>query len=313
MFQDATNLSIRKLRLGWVEDTIAFEQTVLCRRMADGWDVMGARLWFDDLQQADGEPRSGLWALVKALTDAVVSYHLHFPPTLNLDYNRLRKLQFDFQVLVYQAACRRTLTQTLRNLGWCGKISNESFTDLFYRVAVLISDQGLQYDYWQRRDSVALEIVRAAYAVCSNRKLPSPHDVDFAEDYLHRCCDPRGPIFPLLRESLALDLGDKVDDEVCAIGDLTPEQLTRRLLPPQSGFFVQSEAEGLIHIAKRVAHIAELHWRVWGPILYQRPVHVLERELGHRAPVEEGSDGPGSSNSRGTSESEELPRNADVD
>ena len=95
----------------------------------------------------------------------------------------------------------------------------------------------------------------------------------------------------MLRTSLAMDLADKVDDEVSAIGDLTPEQLTRRLLPRQPGFEVRSESEALVHIAKRIAHIAELHWRVWGPILYQRPVDVVGRELGRRIPFAEGLDG----------------------
>lgn len=259
--------------------------------MADGWNVMGARMWFDDLQEADGEPHSGLWTLVKALTDAVVSYHQKFPTTLALDYKRLRNLQFDFQVLVYQAACRRTLTQTLRNLGWTGKISKKPYADLFFRVAILISEKGLQYDFSQSRDSIALEIVRAAYAICNNCKPPGSEDLDFAEDCLSRCCDPRGSISIVLQSSLAVALADKVDDEVCAIGDLTPEQLLRRLLPQQPGFSVHSEIEGLVHIAKRIAHIAELHWRVWGPILYQRPMHVVRSGLGNLSPVEEDLDG----------------------
>ena len=281
--------------------------------MADGWDVMGARIWFEELQEANGEPHSGLWTLVKALTDAVVYYHQYFPPTLTLDYNRLRNLQFDFQVLVYQAACRQTLTRTVRNLGWTGNVSAENLADLFCRVAVLISDPGLQYDFSQRRESVALEIVRVAYAICSIHKLPQSKDLDFAEDGLRRCCDPREHLFKVLRNSLAMELADKVDDEVSAIGDLTPNELMKRLLPQQPGFAVQSEIEGLIHIAKRIAHIAELHWRVWGPILYQRPLDVVGRELGYISPVEEGRNGQGSPHSIGFDESEESPMSTGFD
>ena len=278
--------------------------------MADGWDVMGARIWFDDLQEADEESSSGLWTLVKGLTDAVVYYHQQFPPTLTLDHDRLRKLQMDFQVLVYQAACRRTFTQILRNHGWTGKLSKKSYADLFSKVAIMISDPELQYDYWQRRESVALEVVRAAYAVCGNQKLPRTEDLDSAEDCLRRCCDPSGPIFEGLQSSLAIQLADKIDDEVSAIGDLTPEQLTRRLLPQQPGFCVQGEIEGLVHIAKRIAHIAELHWRVWGPILYQLPMHVVGRGLGNTSPVEEGLSGQGSSQS---GEPGESPRDNGFD
>lgn len=266
--------------MAWVENTITYEQNDFLRRIASGWDVIGAQLWFQNLQEQDEESGSGLWILVKALTDAVVFYHQNFPPTFTLDYNRLRGLQVDFQALVYQAACRQTLVILLGSLGWTGKILQSSYAELFFRVAALISDQGLQYDYPETRGAVALEIVRAAYAICSNRELPSSKDLEFAENQLCHCCDPRGSVFEDLRNTLATELKDKIDDEVCAIGDLTPLHLMRRLLPQKPGFGVQSEDEGLVHIAKRISHIAELHWRVWGPILYEQPVHVGSQGVG---------------------------------
>lgn len=300
------------MHLAWVEDTVAFEQNHILRRISDGWDIEESQIWFKDLQEADEESGSGSWILVKALTDAVVFYHEHFPPTFTLDFSRLRTLQSDFQALIYQAACRRTLDQILRSLGWSGRVSQTSYTDLFLKVAVLISDPGLRYDYWQRRVDVALEVVRAAYAVCSNRELPTSQDQEFAEYCLYLCCDPKEPVFEELRTSLAEDLNDRVDDEVCAIGDLTPVQLMRRLLPGNPGFAVQTETEGLVHIAKRISHIAELHWRIWGPILYEQPLRNGGRELGDASPIEESLHGQGSSSSRRTSESGELPMNTDL-
>ena len=271
--------------------------------------MIEAQIWFKDLQEADEGSGSGSRILVKALTDALVFYHERFPPTFTLDYNRLRTLQLDFQALVYQAACRRTLNQTLRFLGWSGKVLHTSYTELFLKVAVLISDPELRYDYWQRRVVVALEIVRAAYAVCGNREIPTSQDQEFAEYCLYHCCDPKEPVFEELRISLAVDLNDRVDEEVCAIGGLSPVQLMRRQLPRNPGFAVQSETEGLVHIAKRISHIAELHWRIWGPILYEQPLRIGGRELGHASPIEESLHGQGSSSSRRTSESGEVPRN----
>ena len=48
------------MRLTWVEDIIVFEQNDFLRRIADGWDVIGARIWFENLQEADEESGSGL-------------------------------------------------------------------------------------------------------------------------------------------------------------------------------------------------------------------------------------------------------------
>lgn len=245
-------------------------------------------MWFKNLQEEDEESRKGLWILAKALTEAVIFGHEDFPPTLTLDYNRLRALQADFHALVYQAACRQTFEKTLKSIGWKGKISKRSYTDLFLRVAVLISDPERQYDYWQRRGPVALEVVRAAYTVCSNRELPTSEHVKFAEDCLGHCCDPRERVFEDLRINLANSLKNKVDDELCAIDDLTPLQLMRRRIPRKPGYAIQSEDEGLIHIVMRTSHIAELHWRIWGPILYEQPMHVGGRAEGHTSLIEEG-------------------------
>lgn len=281
MFQDATNHSIRNLESAWVESTIAFEQNDFLRRIAHGWDVIGAQMWFKNLQEEDEESISGLSILAKALTEAVVLNERHFPPTLTLDYNRLRTLQVDFQVLVYQAACRQTFEKILNCLGWTGKMSARSYTDLFQRVDILISDPERQYDYWQRGGPVALEIVRAAYTVCSNHELPTSEHLKFAEDCLRQCCNPSDLVFEDLRDTLATELTDKVSDEVRALDHLTPLQLMKRLLPQKPECAVQSEDEGLNHIAKRISHIAELHWRIWGPILYEQPMHVGGRAEDH--------------------------------
>ena len=272
--------------------------------MADGWDVLGAQVWFRDLQQAQDGPCPGLWTISRALTDAVIFFHQNFPPTFILDFDRLRILQFDFQALVYQAACRRTLTQTLLALGWMGKIEKKSYDDLFFRVAVLVSDQELQQSQWQITESVALEIVRAAYAICNIHKLPQPEHFDFAKDYLYRCYDPAGCIFGVMRGSLAKELEVKIDEEMCAMGLSTPGQLMKRLVPRQRKFSVQSEVEGLFHIAKRIVHIAALHWRIWGPILYERstldeqPISIISRVTGNASLGDEGSDRGESSCSR---------------
>lgn len=310
---DATNHSIRKLHLAWVEDSIAFEQNDFLRQISDGLDITGAQIWFKNLQEADEESGSGLWILVRPLTDAVRFCHKYFAPTWILDCNRLRTLQLDFQALVYQAACRKTLDQTLRFLCWTDKVLQTSYTDLFRKVAVLISGKGLRYDYSPRRENVALEVVRAAYAICRIHEVPTSKDLNFANGCLRHCCDPKERVFEELRRSLAMDLDDRVDDEVCAIGDLTPVQLMRCLLPRNPWFAVQSETEGLVHIAKRISHMAELHWRIWGPILYEQPLRVGGRASGHASPIEEGLNGQGSSSSRTTDESGGLPRNTDLD
>lgn len=239
---------------------------------------------------------------MKALTDAVIFYHETFPPTLILDHNRLRILQLDFQALFYQAACQKTLEQTLESIGWTGEILPRSDADLFLRVAVLISDQQLPYDYGPERKNVALEIVKAAYKVCSNRGLPISEDLNFAYCYLRRCCNPNEPAFGDLQGSLAIKLKDKVDEEMRATKHLTTVQLMRRLLPQKPPFAVGSETEGLINIAKRISHIAELHWRIWGPILYEQPVHVGGRAMGHTSLAEEGLNDRRSSPSLRTNE-----------
>ena len=262
-----------------MEDTIAFEQNDFLRQIANGWDVSGARVWFENLQEADEKSSSGLWLLAHAITDAVVFYQDNLPPTLALDYSHIRILQLDFQTLVYQAACQQTLNKMLELLGWTGKASPRSYAELFVRVAPLILEQGLQFDYWQVKGSVVLEIVRAAYAICSNREPPTSEDLEFAEDFLSRCCDSKQSEFVDTRDSLAAVLKIRVYDEMCAIVDLAPAQLMGRQIPQKPGAAVESENEGLLRIARRISHISQLHWRVWGPILYEQRMPVRGKML----------------------------------
>ena len=293
----------------WVEETIAFEQNDFHRRIADGWDVMGARTWVK-IQEGHQQFGSGLWVLVEAITDAVVFYHEKFLPTLILDHNRLRTLQLDFQTLFYQVACQQTLKKILESLGFTGEILPRSSADLFLKVAVLISDPGLLYDYRQRRNDVAAEVVRAAYAACGHRKLPLSDDLELANDCLRRCCDPKDHLFGDLQNSLAMKLKGRIHDEMRAIKHLTPVQLMRCLIPQKPGFAIESETEGLIHIAKRISHIAEIHWRIWGPILYERPMHVGGRAMSHTSLNGERLNDRRSSLSRRINDSGWFPRNS---
>ena len=228
-------------------------------------------MWFRGLRLRNDLSSSDFHLLTTAVVDLIVRNCAHFPSTFTLDYIRLRTLQVDFQTLRFQAACRWTFAKTLQMLGWGRPCPQKSYNDLYAHVSAITSDPGLiDIDLWH--SCVALEIVRDVYRTCSNCELPSCKDLNFARDCLLESCKPTTAVFVDLADSLALRLHELVDREMDTIGNLSPVQIMNRQLPQKPGFDVPNEHTGLVHIAKRISHIVELHWRVWAPILYEQHI-----------------------------------------
>lgn len=260
-----------------MNSTVFFEQQDFLRRIADGWDPTEAQTWFTNEQQARGLS-SRSCTFTAAITDLIVQTAESLPPTFTLDYIRLRTLQADFQSLKSRAACLQTLKAMLKSLGWNGAIPQCSYDDFFARISVLISDEALKPDQSETIGDVTLEVVREAYKLCEISKLPTAEDLDFAENYLRDSWEGKNRVFAEVKSSLCEQLHNLVEEEVEAIGNLTPVQIINRYAP--EGSELVTEQVELLRMAQKIAHIAVLHWRVWASIVYKQAV-------GHR--FQEGS------------------------
>ncbi len=256
-----------------VDATVAFEHKDFLRRMTEGWDVSRGRAWFVNERHEKGQA-SGVMIVAPAITKLIVTNAEHLPPTFTLDYIRLRTLQEDFEHLMYQAACRWTLEEVLSSLDWKTFFPQSSYDALFTRIFIITSADESKSSPLRLTEDVALEIVRVAYELCHISTLPSTKDLDFAASNLEYSSDASTSVFKDLQSYLAEDLQDIVDAEVQSTQDLTPMQIANRYVPkgsiPASPSAI-TEQTRLRRLAQQISHISVLHWRVWGPLLYDQP------------------------------------------
>jgi hypothetical protein len=257
-----------------VNSTVGFEQQDFLRRVAEGWDPTAAYVWLSKEQQVR-RSISGSSAFVAAVTDLIVQDADSLPPTFTLDYVRLRTLQADFLSLKFRSCCLRTFQTTLKMLKWDGAVPQRSYDGLFARLSVLISNETIQNEHSSRLGDAALEIVREAYKICKITKIPAAEHLESAEKLLKDSCDRNNNVFADLESSLGNQLHKLVEHEVDTIGNLTPVQIINHY-GSQASFNASSkevnEQTELLRIARRLAHIAVLHWRIWAPIIYKQPV-----------------------------------------
>ena len=285
--QDVANHQIRHLRLLMVDDFIHFEQKVSLRRIPREPNLIHARSWFQPLG-FNGSRAAQFSAFQTAFIGLIATNCRVYPPTFEHDFDRIRLLQLDFQFCITQAACGKTFVETLRQLDHHRLPSSRSYDDLLNRISALITNEDSKPDAIACVKEVALEIVRESYTVCGLEDLPSDELLEATEQRLLRSWNPASPLFKHFNEYFRTNLTNLVDHEVEAIVNLTPLQILNHFNPAPSPLspshhqpqqhqnpqhWAQDEKlqNGLLSIAKRMAHIAVLHWRVWDPILYRQP------------------------------------------
>ncbi|KAK4694016.1 hypothetical protein P7C71_g3487, partial [Lecanoromycetidae sp. Uapishka_2] len=265
---DFVNHQIQDLRLSLIDSTIPFEQQDFLRRIAEGWNPSEAHAWLSN-EQRERSLSSGSSTFIAALADLISQDADRLPPTFTLDYVRLRTLQADFHSLKYRTACLETLKATLKNLKWTGAIPQSSYDNLFARIFALSSNEVLKNPHPQNISDAALEVVREAYKLSRNDRVPDKEDLTFAQDYLRDSCEGNNGVFEELEGSLGDRLHKLVEQEIDTIGNLTPVQIINHYAPQSKSV---NERNDLLSMAQRIAHIAVLHWRIWAPMIYKQPL-----------------------------------------
>lgn len=277
-----------------VGDFVSYEQRVFLQRIPKESNLRNACSWFESRREAEADnylraPR--LSTFIKAIIKLVVSNHPHYPSTFEYDFDRLRLLQLDFQNCLTQAACSQAFIECLGHLGHDRLPSIETITTLHLRICSLIAAADSRSDLCKQANAVALEIVRECYSICGKKSLPSASRVDRTERRVLECWTTGSPAFQELESTLKADFALLIDKEVKTIKSMDPIEILSYLNPPPSPAFASSRSprehllsyqelpwgrsehleESLVNMAKRTAHIAILHWRVWLPILYKQP------------------------------------------
>ena len=268
-----------------VDDTIHFEQKIFLHEISKGWDLTNVRAWYQHFDQETvlqmsqtAEARQS--AFVHGTIDMIVGGYASVPPTFRFDVDRIAALQVEVDLSRKQAACGQTLVNMLHGLG-CGPPSLPVYNSFLYRVSAIAEYPRFNHDQPEAFKAIAVEIVRSAYELTGNQDLPEEGLIEVTINALLDRWNDETVAFQELQDGYRHALIPLVELEMTAIQDKTPLQILNYFnpIPPHPPTIhpygavpaTQNERGSLASVAKRIAHIATLHWRVWAPILYEQP------------------------------------------
>ena len=272
-----------------VEDCIRFQQNVFLHRMTREPRLKDAHSWFREPREPDYENpfsrfhvlladrrdevvRSDLAIFMHAVVDLVVSNSANFPPTFEYDVQRLHCLQAEFQVCVRMASYCIVFIEAAGHLGFIISPTREVCNNLTQQITDLTASLDAAVDSAAHYEAVTLHIVRQAYLYCGNDSLPPDSVLKEMERTLRRARNPHKIEFHRMQAMLFNDLYDLVEEQVISTINLNPWSVIDRLNPTPSDLYAPEEDVVILPaVARRLAHILVLHWRVWAPILYQQP------------------------------------------
>lgn len=308
------NYQVKFLRHFLVSESVDFLQSYFLGMIANGMEVWRAWKWYDAAvarQGDEGAPIGNYVHFTKILPQNIINLVIgnvpFFPSTFEFDHHRLRALQIEFTDCVLQVRCVNIWQDILRRLGCPCRSSPLACSQLLRRILQIRGSPWARDDEppSNRNERTAIAIVQDAYMLSGIEGLPTDSLVSAAItslDELDR--EPHSQ-----RDSLEDRLHGMVADEIAQIGDLTPLQMLHHYnsaqipsaLPhplfspssptpavpspassPSSRLNSEWHPPRLRYISQRIAHITVLHWRTWGPILYQLPWETIaagSREL----------------------------------
>lgn len=268
-----------------MEDTISFQQKFFAKRIMDGKiDAGPCGDWYNQVrQQRPLLPYStapSLHAYASLIHGMIGTLFSNagtrvLPKSFQFDLKRLERLRVDVQDLIHLKTGRIVFDE-LRSWLVSGQpmsVTSDTYAELQSRMLAIVDEQQEDGDLWQiSLPDVALEITRAACASCGQSQAIIP-------DFLIRST--------LLR---IRDLISGQQPETSFIWDTAREELTREAIHHAQVFYDMtplaiSEAQQnwqqqqeqrtsfrplpyAEDIARRLAHVGVLHWKIWANLVY---------------------------------------------
>lgn len=290
--QDVANHQIRTFRYPLIEDTISFQQRYFGRKLQDGRiKAEASRHWYrmarDDHQRCQFKPaQRPAFEPLGALIHGILKQCTHqekmskLPDTLAYDRLRIRQLQEDVQDLIYLHICIQVFSDFLRQR--FGAVSRRTFATLECRITTIIEndDAESRNESWQAQIAdVAMEITQAAYVERGLEHCMIPDD-DFKCTTIHlkQAFENR---FGLLANKLLAKLEERTFAHAAIFQKQSPLQISEAQKRwQQSRHDDKLWRADMEDVARRVAHIAVLHWKIWAGLVYLEGEEEEEAEGG---------------------------------
>ncbi len=263
-----------------IDDTVHFEQKTFLQKIACGWSLSNARAWIDsgsgpELVATDRQ--LVLSNIVRALVHLVRDDRplQPWPSSLLYDADRLMLLKIDLHVALYRQACFHACDATVRAFGISTPLTADTYQRLWTRIEAVLEIERSGQTLSISNRAPTLEIVREACRVCKMFTLPDEGLLSFAEWHVYICMDPHYRESQRLRADIGEKMTEAVDAEVQHLVEMTPLQMLNSVSQQPPNEEADEEKRRLSSIARRLAHISILHWRIWAPILYHQPHGLL--------------------------------------
>ena len=213
--------------------------------------------------------------------DLVVAPELDLPTALFLEHKRVQQLRSVFQKTIYRRACYATLRQLTKYLSRQAAIRDHSIRNFKRNLDAILADSTSgSKGYGDVQDSVVLELVREAYTLSeyhSQSRIPTDSHLCLATCLLKSYLDTSTPSHKTLYNMLVTRFLDMVRAEIKELIPLNTLQIANRYRyhsrhqdceVSHQRFSLDEDGEDFV-VAK-MAHMATLHWRTWGPLVYLR-------------------------------------------
>ena len=267
-----------------IDDTVHYEQKTFLQRIAGGWDCSTARHWLESRYRSNpavADSQSHLPPIVKGLLDLISDDRLTlWPSTLIYDFDRLMTLKIEMYKLLYRRACFQALdatlhTPTFQMIAPLAPPASEVYENLWCRVEAVMGINITGHSLTTNNSNSSLEIVREAHRICNSTGLPDESSLLFVENCINNCMESSCGHSQLLRNDIGRRLTTMLDSETRHLRELTPLEILNYVSQRYGDQSVDEESRWLSGIARSLAHIAVLHWRVWAPILYDLPADLV--------------------------------------
>ncbi|WEW55453.1 Protein SOSEKI 1 [Emydomyces testavorans] len=290
---DVANHQIRAFRVILIEDTVRFLQIYFLRRLLQNTiHADSARKWFISIYEQVRRQRVALeWTefdnvatLLQGLSHFLLVFHGRaFPATFEFDNGRLWMLRSDVQDLIGFEICTHVFdvvaTSHIRHV----TRSRETYLTLRSHIWSIIEcaegrdPEIIDEQRWCNNTSaIALEIARTISKLEAKSKgtksaaIPDEHVLFVIERMLESCFSPYSQQFKHFQQVVQRRLEEATFAVAKRYMDMSPLSMCEDQQLARSDGRPELRPRDIEDIGKRLAHIAVLHWRVWGPILYSR-------------------------------------------
>lgn len=255
---DVANHQIRTLRPHLISTAVHFEQGYFQERIELGrLDMTEPKAWFQTAMN-EGQTSDPYVAYTRAATEMLApTKYCTYPATFQFDFERLDGIRDDMR----EATCLKLALLFFRQLTLSSKrdMDAATVTTLRAQLLAILSEEDGPYRWIRGCNAVALHMAQAAHEFNGNTGLVGSTMVKVAENWFEKHLRLESPIYIRVERDVVKDITTTVLQIMKSWSSLSTSPIM------QAADLTGSSLE-LASISQRIAHIAFLHWRIFGKL-----------------------------------------------